>query len=110
MQHKSPGLLDRAAEMHADVAHPGLGGDSQLFQKVGHPHLWRGFVHDQAHRALRGMHAHIDHAMGKPRVAHRRHGDQQATAQGCGFRFHDCNDVTPSRNTQEGDCTAIAAT
>ena len=55
--------------------------DIELLQQLGETDIRRALIDDDAHGAVGGMRAHIDHGAGKARVAHRRHGDEQLAVE-----------------------------
>ena len=80
MQHKSATALDRAAEMHADIAALGR-GDVELIQQFGKAEIGDDLVDDQPHRAVFAMGADQDHCMFKARILQSGHGEQKFSGQ-----------------------------
>ncbi len=81
-------MLDRPAEMHANIAQAIALGDVALLQKIGKADICRGLVDDQPHRPILGMCAEIDDAMLEPRITHARHGDQHLACEIRGNLLH----------------------
>jgi hypothetical protein len=50
--------------------------DFELHQQIRKAHIECRMVHDDAHRAFRGVRTHVNDATGKSLVTHGRHGDQ----------------------------------
>jgi hypothetical protein len=55
--------------------------DIELFQQVLEARLLERAVDDDAHRALRCMGAHKDHALHEARIGHAGHGNEQLPGQ-----------------------------
>ena len=88
VQHEAASGLDRAAEMHRHGAEPDWQPDAllrrhdvELLEQLREADIRRALIDDDAHGAVGGVGAHIDHGAGKTRVAHARHGDEQAPVE-----------------------------
>jgi hypothetical protein len=83
MQHEAAAGIDRAALQHLhglgvfrQLDLVGLLDDVELHQQAGKIDAAGRAVDDDAHRAFRGMRAHIDDRAFEARIAHDGHGDQ----------------------------------
>jgi hypothetical protein len=83
----APGL-HWSAEMHRHGAKPNRRPDAllwrhdvELLQELREADIGRALIDDDAHGAVGGVGAHIDHGAGKTRIAHRRHGHEQAAVE-----------------------------
>src|SRR5262249_26136292 len=92
MQDKAALGVDRTAleHLHAAGAPRKLdqlsrGDNLELHQEVGKADVRRRLIDDNAHGALGGMRANIDHTASKPVIAHGRHRDQHLAVQIAAF-------------------------
>ncbi len=76
MQHEAALRLDRAAQMHRHVGRI-AGVDIEVIEQLVQPDARDQLAHAQPQRPLGIMHAHRDYGMGKARIGHARHRQQQ---------------------------------
>src|SRR5262249_53551352 len=84
VQHEASAGLDRPAAQHLHALGVfrqldllGLVDDVELYQELGKIDAARRAIDHDAHGAVGGMRAHIDHRALEARIAHHGHGDQQ---------------------------------
>jgi hypothetical protein len=77
VQHEAAAGLDRAAVPDADMLAGRAGRNAQLLQQIRKRQRTDQAVDHQAHGAVRGMGAHVDHGSGETRVSHGGHRHQQ---------------------------------
>ena len=81
MKNETAAHFHRPAEHDPDLV-VGIGHlDLQLLQEAGKGDAVDFAVDDQAHGAVGGMGAQIDHRLGEPGIGHLRHGDEKLTGQ-----------------------------
>ena len=81
MQHEAAIGLHRAAEIDRQVGQAlGFELDVDFFEQAGQIHVDRA-VDDDAQRTVLVVLADIDQGVGKIRIFHRRHGDQEMVGQ-----------------------------
>ena len=81
MQHETTIDLHRSAVMHARFPKIGIAQRNiDLFEECRQGHVDR-LVDDDAERALVVVLANVDQGVGKVRIRHARHGDQEVMGQ-----------------------------
>ena len=81
VEHEAACAIHRATVAQLDAPGRRGGGHFQLLQQVLESRAGEWSVKHQAHRALLGVGAEIDHGMREPLVLHAGHGDQQLPGQ-----------------------------